>query len=60
MSKQGKVMVTVSREELIERLREQILFLLSSVRLFDEGQIAEAKRIALHLSWPRWHEDGKG
>jgi hypothetical protein len=37
----------VSRQELIEHLREQIAFLSRSARAFDEGAEAEAKRLAV-------------
>jgi hypothetical protein len=45
----GKQTVSVSRAELIERLKEQVRFLESSTRAFDEGMIAEAKRLAVTI-----------
>ncbi|WFD08762.1 hypothetical protein [Tepidibacter hydrothermalis] len=38
--------IKLSRNELLEHLEEQIEFLESSAKLFDEGKIAESKRIA--------------
>jgi hypothetical protein len=43
------VRVKQSRQELEAHLKEQLGFLLSSCRRYDEGQLAEAKRIATTL-----------